>query len=150
MQEKKAACSAPKDEALLNINGTMVGDKLPTLRISLYENCMDALEVNQTNILQHISNLNKSFKQYDSFYDIAKNPPASDPNSHGSNLGYSIYGEGEGQVNLEKRLEDVITDIEANGATDAIEAIESIESIEAIETITAIGPIEAIEAKWAH
>ena len=66
LQQKQAACSAPVDEALLKIEGTMNGKmKLPTIRTSLYENCMDALEVNPTNILQHVHNLEKSFKQYE-------------------------------------------------------------------------------------
>ena len=51
------------------------------------------------------------------FYDLAKDPPASDPSSHSAELGYSIYGAGQGQVNLEERLASVATDVEANGAT---------------------------------
>lgn len=54
-----------------------------------------------------------------SFYDIAKDPPASDPSSHGADLGYTIYGEGQGMVNLEERLSELISDVSENGATGA-------------------------------
>lgn len=51
------------------------------------------------------------------FYDIAKDPSASIPGSFQPELGYSVYGEGGGQADIEGGLEGVLQDVRANGAS---------------------------------
>ena len=72
LQEVQAACSAPLEEALLNVTsgeGTMrnsTGDPIPlsSIRLSFFERCMDAVPVNATNMLLHIKFMNDYFKRY--------------------------------------------------------------------------------------
>lgn len=49
------------------------------------------------------------------FYDIAKDPSASDPKSFQQELGYSLYGEGNGVVDLEAGLDQILEKVASNG-----------------------------------
>lgn len=54
---------------------------------------------------------------YSCFYDIAKDPSASKPQSFQPELGNSIYGEGNGVVDLGAGLDRILADIALGGAT---------------------------------
>eukprot|EP00978_Attheya_sp_CCMP212_P012725 scaffold31838_cov61-Attheya_sp.AAC.3 len=87
------------------------------LKPSFFAGCVASLRVDKDNMLQHIANLNRVYKQYYAFYQIAKDPSASEPKNHQADLGYSIFGEGQGQVNVQSRLADLEADVGTNGAT---------------------------------
>lgn len=53
------------------------------------------------------------------FFNVAKDPAASNPKNHESQLGYTLFGLGGGQVDLAQQLVQIYDQVTAQGATAA-------------------------------
>lgn len=88
------------------------------LEPSQFEECLSKIEVDRENMMHHIDKLDATFKQNYAFYNVAKDPSASDPKNYQPELGNSIYeGENNGQVDLNVNLNELYENVEKNGAS---------------------------------
>jgi hypothetical protein len=51
------------------------------------------------------------------FYNVAKDPAASDPKKHQAELGYTLFGPDEGMVDIDTELKRIVQSVEEEGAT---------------------------------
>jgi hypothetical protein len=51
------------------------------------------------------------------FYNVANDPAASDPKKHQAELGYTLFGFGEGMVDIDTELKRIVQSVEEEGAT---------------------------------
>lgn len=68
----------------------------------------------------HISNVCFFYLTHSCFYNIAKDPPASDPRAHQAELGYTILqGPYEGQVDINAELSSITDSVKSSGRASA-------------------------------
>jgi len=68
----------------------------------------------------HISNVCFFYLTHSCFYNIAKDPPASDPRAHQAELGYTILqGPYEGQVDINAELSSITDSVKSSGRATA-------------------------------
>jgi hypothetical protein len=69
-------------------------------------------------MLDHISNLQTVFAEYYSFYDISKNPGASNPLVYEADLGYKVYdSQASGKVDLQAGFRNMMDEIKSTGVS---------------------------------
>ncbi|GKY91469.1 hypothetical protein MPSEU_000119200 [Mayamaea pseudoterrestris] len=87
------------------------------LKPSYFEGCVESIEMfdNGTRMLDHLDGLFSVFSEYHSFFDISKDPAASDPLVYGAEHGYQVYGENSGKVDLLQGFLDIYNDIVDTG-----------------------------------
>ncbi|CAB9525257.1 expressed unknown protein [Seminavis robusta] len=113
-QTPEASCQATFDNGGL---AALINEPFLYISPSFLEKCMETLPLDVNNTIDHIYNLDGIFSQFHCFYNLAKDPKNSTPMSYQPELGYTIYeGEGQGQVDIAKRMSDLILDIQTNKA----------------------------------
>ena len=105
-------CAVPFEDATRTgpaVSGTVL------LRSDYVEKCFESLTIDADKMAEHILSLNAYFEQYYCFYDIAREPNASEPQGHQPELGYEIWQ--EGTVDLKAELTQLSQIVQGNGAS---------------------------------
>ncbi|KAL7563541.1 hypothetical protein ACA910_012355 [Epithemia clementina (nom. ined.)] len=103
-------CTAIYEQNFFVFNG------IPLWLPSFWQACAPTLTVDAENMLLHIASVNQIFRQYHCFYDIAKDPENSDPDSYQQVLGNTIFGfNGGGAVDLDAGFTSIASRVEQQG-----------------------------------
>jgi hypothetical protein len=84
---------------------------------SYVESCLSSKVVDERLMNLHIASLQDTFRQFYCFYNIAKDPAASDPLSFQKELNYTLFsGPLEGQVNMDEEFKGLLETVATEGA----------------------------------
>ena len=104
-------CTAAESDA--KIFDYAAAPNITFFKPSFFESCLESFVFNDngTTMMEHVIELYGVFAQYHSFFDVSKDPTASDPLVYQEELGYKVYGEGSGKVDLAAGFESIINEI---------------------------------------